>query len=138
MSYLDEYNRAALELKAALEELHSAERRAVALQRRMAALHVIIAQDNPEWERAQPGLDLDFSLKVMHATSRPADQLRRIFARSEGPLTVKELLSELRPTCDLSQQANPAGTVGALCARLIEQGVIRRIKKGGRIAWETI
>jgi hypothetical protein len=137
MSYEDDYNRTAVELKAALEDLRTAESRAVALQRRMAALHVLIAADNPEWEHSA-GLGLDLSLKMLHATSRPVDQLRRIFSRSEGPLTVKELREALKQTCDLSQQANPSGTIGALCSRLVEQGVIRRTKKDGRNAWGKI
>ncbi len=149
MSYQKDYAKAALEMKAALEDLRiakiraaedirTAESRAVALQRRMAALHVLIVADNPEWEHAK-GADLDLSLKVLRATSRPSEQLRRIFELSKAPLTVKELREALREVgCDLSQQANPSGTIGALCARLVEQGVIRRIKKGGRNAWEKI
>ena len=138
MSYQKDYAKAALEMKAALEDLRMAESRAVALQRRMAALHVLIVADNPEWEHAT-GEDLDFSLKILRATSRPSEQLRRIFERSKGSLTVKELREELRQVgCDLSQQANPSGTIGALCARLAEQGFIRRTKKDGRNAWEKL
>jgi hypothetical protein len=136
MNYQKDYDRASLEMKAALEDLRTAESRVVALQRRMAALHVLIVADNPESEHAE---GVDRSLKVLHATSRPTDRLRRIFALSKGPLTVKELREELRQVgCDLSEQANPSGTIGALCARLVEQGVIRQTKKGGRNAWENV
>jgi hypothetical protein len=145
MSYKQDYAKAALEMKAALEDLRiakiqaseiiqKAESRAVALQRRMAALHVLISADNPEWEHSA-----DISLKILRATTRPSEQLRRVFALSKGPLTIKELRTELMQVgCDLSQQSNPSGTIGALCARLVEQGVIRRAKKGGRNAWERI
>jgi hypothetical protein len=147
MSYQKDYAKAALEMKAALENLRiakiraaeiiqKAESRAVALQRRMAALHVLISADDPEWEHSK---NMELSLKVLHATSRPVEQLRRIFAVSKGPLTVKELRGELSKVgCDLSEQANPSGTIGALCARLVEQGLIQLTKKGGRNAWENI
>jgi hypothetical protein len=147
MSYQKDYAKAALEMKAALEDLRiakvraseiiqKAESRAVALQRRMAALHVLIVADNPEWAHSK---DAELSLKVLHATSRPSEQLRRVFAVSKGPLTVKELREELSKVgCDLSATANPSGTIGALCARLVEQGVIRLTKKDGRNAWIRI
>jgi hypothetical protein len=147
MSYQKDYAKAALEMKAALEDLRiakiraaeiiqKAESRAVALQRKMAALHVLIVADNPEWEHSE---DAELSLKVLHATSRPSEQLRRVFALSKGPLTVKQLRDELgKVGCDLSEQANPSGTIGALCARLVEQGVIQLTKKAGRNAWTKI
>jgi hypothetical protein len=149
MSYQKDYEKAAVEMKAALEDLRiakaraaeivqKAESRAVALQRRMAALYVLIVADNPDWEYSTK-LDLDHSQKILRATSRPSEQLRRVFDRSKGPLTIKELREELRKVgCDLTQQANPSGTIGALCARLVEQGVIRLTKKAGRNAWEKI
>jgi|SRR5208282_961744 len=128
MTYQEDYDKAAQEIKEALQELQIAESRVLALQRKMAALTVLISPDGPE---------TDLCLKVLRATKRPVEQLRRIFVRSEGPLTVKELRQELRLVgCDLSQQANPSGTIGALCARLAEQGVVRRTQKAGRIAWE--
>jgi hypothetical protein len=147
MSYEKDYAKAAAEMKAALEDLRiakiraseiiqKAESRAIALQRRMAALHVLISADNPEWEHSE---DAELSRKVRDATSRPSEQLRRIFALSKGPLTVKELRAELSKVgCDLSEQANPSGTIGALCARLVEQGIIQLTKKGGRNAWKKI
>jgi thymidine phosphorylase len=132
MSYQEDYDAAALEMKAALDDFRAAEGRIIELQRRMAAL-VVLGANSP----AQA--EVERALKIIHATSKPADQLRRIFARVEGPRTIKELRKELREAgCDLSQQANPSGTIGALCARLVEQGLIRRTQKAGRIAWEKL
>lgn len=136
MSYQEDYERVAIEMKAALEDLKAANSRVYELQRRMAALDVLRMADNPHLPRT-PFTELSF--KILHATSRPVDKLRHVFALSKGPLTVKELRGELlQAGCDLSRQANPSGTIGALCARLVEQGVIRRTKKGGRNAWECI
>jgi hypothetical protein len=150
VSYKQDWEKVALEMQAALEELRlakiqaseiieKAENRAVALQRKMAALHVLIVSEDPAWETdAAKRKQLDNALRVIRATSRPSEQLRRIFARSTGPLTLKELRAELqRAGCDLSKQSNPSGTVGAICLRLVEQGIIRRTKKAGRNAWET-
>jgi hypothetical protein len=134
MSYQKDYEQAAVEMKAALEDFRLAETRVAALQRRMAALHVLILGDNPPAADTPAGKQLAISQKILHATSRPVDQLRRIFARSEGPLTAKELRQELRKVgCDITQQ-----TIGALCARLAEQGAIQRTQKAGKNAWEKV
>jgi hypothetical protein len=136
MSYQEDYDQTMRDLKAALEDLRQAESRAVALQRRAAALHVLIVGDNPQ---AGHTAGLDLSLQILRGPSRPVDQLRRIFAVSSGPLTNKELRAELRQAgCDLADQSNPAGTINALCSRLVEQGVIRRTEKAGKNAWEKL
>ncbi len=140
MSYKQDYDKAAAEMKTALEELRAAEHRVMLLQKRMAALHALMWLDKPESERTGPeAQSVDFSMKILHATTRPVDQIRRIFARSEGSLTVKELRQELRQVgCDLSEQANPSGTITAVCTRLEEQGVLKPMKKDGRKAWEKV
>ena len=136
MGYQEDYKRAVVEMKAALEDLQTAESRVAILQRRMLALQVLMAGDNPE---SSVDIGMDNALKILRATKRPIDHLRRIFACLEGALTTKELRENLRKVgCDLSRQANPSGTIGALCARLVEQGVIRRTHKAGRIAWQRL
>jgi hypothetical protein len=140
MGYKEDYDNAAGEMNSALHELRTAENRVMLLQKRMAALHALIWLDKPEAERTGPEAEsVDLSMRVLHATSRPVDQIRRIFARSDVPLTIKELRKELRQVgCDLSEQANPSGTITAVCARLVEQGVVKPTKKDGRKAWEKI
>lgn len=140
MIYQQEYDKAAAEMKKALQDLQAAEARVLSLQRQMAALHVLMWEGKPEAERtAAEAQMVEVSMKVIGATRRPADQIRRIFARTAGPLTTNELREELRRVgCDLSKQANPSGTIGAVCARLKEQGVIKLVRKDGRKAWERV
>ncbi len=140
MGYQQEYDKAAAEMKEALRDFQAAEARVLSLQRRMAALHVLMYEGKPESERTPADAEMvKPSMKVVGATSRPADHLKRIFARTDGPLTTKELRAELRKVgCDLSKQANPSGTIGAVCARLVDQGVIKETKKDGRKAWERV
>ena len=103
----------------------------------MAALHVLLWEGKPEAERTTAEERMvDVSVRIVGATSRPSDHLRRIFAKFDGPLTTKELRQELQKVgCDLSKQANPAGTIGAICDRLNQQGVIKPTTKDGRKAW---
>jgi hypothetical protein len=146
MGYQQDFDKLKPEMEDAVREFQAAEARVVSLQRRMAALHLLIYEGKPESERslnsneARAAAEMArISALVVGATSKPADHLRRIFARSKGPLTVKELRQELRHVgCDLAKQANPSGTIGAICARLIEQGVIKPTKKGSLNAWEKI
>jgi thymidine phosphorylase len=134
MSYRQEYDRAAKEMKAALADLQTAESRVLALQRRMAALVVLMAEENPD---AATKHDVDVSLRILRATKKPAEHIRRIFETNDGPLTIKDIREKLKQTtCDISEQANPSGLINALCARLVQQGVIRRTQKAGRNAWE--
>jgi hypothetical protein len=88
MSYRNEYERAAKEMKAALADLQTAESRVLTLQRRMAALVVLMAEANPD---AVPKRDVDTSLRILRATKKPAEHIRRIFESNTGPLTLKEI-----------------------------------------------
>jgi hypothetical protein len=129
MSYQDDYEKISKEAEAVGRHLLS-------LQRRMAALQVLIAEGKP----GARSKDQDSAATVLEAFTAPriADRIRGILAASSpAALTVREIRDELRHAgTDLSKQSNPAGTIGSVCASLVDQGFALAQKKDGRNAWK--
>lgn len=139
MGYQEDLDHAAAEMKTATQELREAEVRVMTLQKRMAALAALLALDKPEAARTveENWLQSEEAQMWMSAPPRIADQIRRILAATGEVLTVKEIRDELRAVgMDLSKQANPAATIGSVCARLVEQEFAEELHKGGRKAWK--
>jgi hypothetical protein len=138
--YQTEYKREAAEMKLALAEFNTAQGRVMVIQKRMAALHVLMELCKPlsELSPAQRR-DIELSEQVMHATTKPADAIRRIFLAADGPLTPGEIRAELlKGGYDISRHKNIGAMIDSVCKRLAEQGFVVRRDNGARKTWEKV
>jgi hypothetical protein len=139
-AYHAEYQKIAAEMQSALAEFNTAQGRVMVLQKKMAALSVLMGLSKPldELSLAQRQ-DIETAEKVMHATSKAADSIRRVFLATPDPLTTKDIREKLRKSgYDLTQHKNVGAMIDAVCKRLADQGFLRPVVRNGPKAWEKI
>jgi hypothetical protein len=121
-NYAEDQKHAMTELEAAIADLKQAEMKVATARQKLAALTILANLGSGQMgEFVKPSI---------------ADSIRNILASATDSLTVREIRELLRQRGeDLSQQVNPASTIGSVCARLVDQDFARRVRKGKFWAW---
>lgn len=137
MGYAEDYKQAADELRKLYDEMEQLYQKSLPLQKRVAALLDLVALEDPEGVKALTAQS-SHAQAMAHLAPTIANAIRRILAKSDDALTVREIREQLRLAgWNLAEQSNPAATIGSICARLSEQGFAIPRKKDGRHAWKA-